>query len=624
MAQDTADVTAPAQRYRAESLTSPPVQLELQPVQLGAYQVHERLGTGGQACVYRACRIGDRDAGDVALKRLHPHLSNDQAAIQSFCREAHIAYLIDHPVIRRVYALCRTPGELFMTMEYVAGVSLYAVLKRASEQSARLPVPGILAVLHRLCGALHYAHELVDEHGAPARFVHRDISPSNLIVSASGRLKLIDLGVASTQIGDHETNPGLVKGKYGYMAPEVLLNTPFDRRADVFSAGVVAWELLTLRRLFPVRNPPIDLERVRNRELEPPSRYNPFCPPAIDAIVMRALAADPAVRWPTCAAMADALQVVATRLGASLTDAAIAELVDARDGSRPGGRSRFARGTTPALHPPQVAIDGATTATAPVAPAAQMAMRWHGAIVAGGVGGVLASLVTVAVAGVLGWPTAPGAPAAPAIATATPATAPAATAPATAGSAAAAPPAGPTPPPAPRAAMAMASLPVAATVPPAPAPALPSPADQARADAASPAAQPATTTWAVPPVEASPRALPDARAPLEVRAGDVTRIGGPWPRSRSGEYPYRARLCVDAHGAVYSVIVREGPKRLETRIAHAVLRWRYQPYRVAGAPHPVCFELDSVVAKIEREALRAPTPGAAHVATRPTARPRSS
>ncbi|MCB9562016.1 MAG: protein kinase [Kofleriaceae bacterium] len=548
-----------------------------QPATLGAYRLYERLGAGGQACVYRARRLDDPDAGDVALKRLHPHLTDEPVAIASFGREAHIAYLLDHPVIRRVHALCREPGELFMTMEYVDGVSLTTVLKRAYAARRRLPLAGILALLERLCGALHYAHQLVDEHGRPAGFVHRDVSPSNVMVSSTGRVKLIDLGVARTVATGHETNSGLIKGKYGYMAPEILWSSPFDRRADVFSLGVLAWELITRCKLYPVRNPPVDVQQVRARPLEAPSRRDPQCPVALDAVVLRALAADPADRWPTCAAMAEAVRAVARQRGDVLDDAAVAELSgfadDPEDVRRAGvaplgtpvrsptpPRTRLARGTPPevpaarTLPPVPMPVPWAAPPTvATPRPATRHARRWllHGAI-----GGSLATLLVAGLAGLAVSRVGRDA------------------------AAAAAP----------------VSVPVAVLVPMLVATAVPMPVGvpmpvPVAVDPPAPAA----------PAPAAPADVPSPLAgALEVAASAVRRLDGPWPRSRSAAYPYRARLCVDRDGAVVTVDIVDGPERLAGRISHALRRWRYRPYHDDTGVHPVCFEIASHVQKMAR------------------------
>ncbi len=363
----------------------PRPQLEPPPAVLGAYRLFECLGTGGYASVYRARRITDSDTCDVALKRLHPHLMSDVDAVRAFGREARLAVLLDHPTIRRVYSLVREPGALFMTMEYVEGVTLFDLLRRASAERRRFPLAAILTLLHRLCDALHYAHERVDELGVRAGFVHRDISPSNLMIAPRGRLKLIDLGVATTQLDDQgpRGRPLKVQGKFGYMAPEVLLRAPYDRRADVFSVGVVAWELLTLCRLYPVSKPPVDVELVRSRPVAAPSTFDRRCPADLDAIVLRALDRDPRARWPSCAAMADALTRLALGLGEAITDTAVAPLVE-----EPAAPPRLARGTSP----PSAA------AVPPTAERVIAVPRRCGRVLAAG--GVAGSLATLLVAGI--------------------------------------------------------------------------------------------------------------------------------------------------------------------------------------------------------------------------------
>jgi serine/threonine protein kinase len=480
---------------------------ESRPAELGPYRLHERLGAGGLACVYRARRVGDPDACDVALKRLHPHLGGDAVAVASFIKEARIAHLLDHPVIRRVFSLRRERDELFMTMEYVDGGSLHGVLKRASVERRRFPLRGVLAVLHRICGALHYAHELVDESGAPAGFVHRDVSQSNLILSTSGQLKVIDMGVARLRTGELATNSGLIKGKLGYMALEVMANEPFDRRADVFSIGVVAWELLTQRKLFRVCDPPDDIDRIRARPVEPPSRRNPSCPPELDAIVLRALATGPADRWETCSAMAKALQDVATQLDEPLSDGAPIELGDVFEDPtvdcpppRSVLRPRLARGTTAAS-----VVSPATPAVSAPAVVNRRRTRCRRSFAIGAVVGSLVAIIGCAV---------------------------------------------------------LAAV-------------------------------------ARPSIEAAPVAAPAWAGPLSVGEPDVTRLDGPWPRSRSSSSRYRARVCIDVGGAVTSVAVLEGPERLEARITRALLRWRYLPYARGGVVWPVCFHVESRVQKMD-------------------------
>ena len=534
---------------------SAPVRVEAPPNQLGRYRLHERVGVGGQAAVYRARRLDEPDGKDVAIKRLHPHLLDDPESVQGFSREARIAYLVDHPVIRRALALCRQPDELFMVMEYVDGVTLTELLRRAAASERCLPLAGVLTVLDRVCDALAYAHELVDERGASAGLVHRDVSPSNVLVTTAGRVKLIDLGVARSESAEHATSSGLVKGKYGYMAPEVLAGAPFDRRADVFSLGVLAWELVTVRKLFPINQHAFDLDRVRARPIAPPSHTNPACPAALDAVILRALATDPAARWPSCAAMAAELRAIARRLGESLHDHAVARMVSLRERlpTHPiaHGRARLARGTPavtgvraidlPLAPPPDelAAPAEAPPASIAPAPAAVVPARSCRKVVLLGAGLGAA----VAIAAVLLTARAPDA----ALATAPDAT-----------------------PPRP-AAVADATV-------------IALPVD------AAPLVDMAPVVDAAPPVDAALTAPAISGSP-RVDAAVVTRLTGAPPRSHSSSAPYVATVCIDEAGAVTSVDVHAAPERLKPRIARALGRWRYQPYRDGSGPRPVCFDV---------------------------------
>ena len=549
---------------------SAPVRVEPPPNQLGHYRLHERVGVGGQAAVYRARRLDDPDGRDVALKRLHPHLIDDPGSVQGFSREARIAYLLDHPVIRRVLALHRQPAELFMVMEYVDGLSVTDLLRRAAASERCLPLAGVLTVLDRVCDALAYAHELVDERGASAGLVHRDVSPSNVLVTSAGRVKLIDLGVARSESAEHATSSGLIKGKYGYMAPEVMQGAPFDRRADVFSVGVLAWELVTIRKLFPVNQHAFDLDRVRARPIAPPSQLNPACPAALDAVILRALATAPAERWPSCAAMAAALRDVARRLGEPLHDHTVAHMVNVREGlpthPTPRDRPRLARGT-----PAVVATDEAAArapAPAPVAITASPPPPPRSCRRLVLIGGAIGAAAT-AIAAVVMIARAPDPALTPPDATVARAAAPPALPDATVVAIAVAAPPPDAAPPLERAPV-DAGSPDAAPLDAGPLDA--GPLDAGPADAASP----------------SPPSLPTVD---RVDAAVLTRLRGRPPRSRSSTSPYVATVCIDATGAVTAVDVQAAPERLKPRIAHALGRWRYQPYRDGAGARPVCFDV---------------------------------
>jgi serine/threonine-protein kinase len=248
----------------------------------------------------------------VALKRLLPHMAEDDALVSSFVREAKLTSLLRHSRIAQTYNLGKVDETYFIAMEYVEGTNLNKILHRANKLGAPVPLEVVFSILGELCDGLNYAHTRRDNEGEALGLIHRDVSPSNVLVETkSGHVKLIDFGIAKMQSREHLTEAGVIKGKYGYMSPETVLGHPLDARSDVFSLGIVAHELLTLRRLFRGKTQLETLTQVRNAEVIPPSTYCPTCPPGLEDVVMQALSLDPNDRWPSMAAMRDALAAAA-------------------------------------------------------------------------------------------------------------------------------------------------------------------------------------------------------------------------------------------------------------------------------------------------------------------------
>jgi serine/threonine protein kinase len=277
----------------------------------GPFQIHECLGTGGMAFVHRASiDLGADVRRDVALKRLLPQLADDNQVVQDFIREAKLSAQLQHPNIVKIVELGQVEREYFIAMELISGAPLMKIMRKAHLAGKPAPIGVVLALLMELCDALDYAHSGSDDYGEPLGIVHRDLSPSNLIVTDDGHVKLIDFGVAKAIAGKFITNTGLVKGKLGYMSVEALAMTPLDHRADLWAAGVIAWELLTARRLFKGAG---DLETIRKVRTEPvprPSSLNKACPGGLDALVLKALARSRDERWTSAAEMRAALELV--------------------------------------------------------------------------------------------------------------------------------------------------------------------------------------------------------------------------------------------------------------------------------------------------------------------------
>jgi serine/threonine protein kinase len=245
------------------------------------------------------------------VKRILPHLSEEPTFIKMFVEEAKLSARLNHPNIVQIFELGSVEGEYFISMEYIRGHDLSETM-RAIWKRLGPPRPELVAYVGReACRALAYAHSLTDDSGRPLGMIHRDVSPSNIMLSYEGGVKLLDFGIAKA-LGEapETTKSGTMKGKYAYMAPEQTEGDDVDSRIDIFSCGIVLHEVLTGRRLFKGNNDIQTIERVRRCEVPPPSFQNPMCPPELDNIVLKALARNRDDRFATAAEMADALDDV--------------------------------------------------------------------------------------------------------------------------------------------------------------------------------------------------------------------------------------------------------------------------------------------------------------------------
>src|SRR5262245_22710632 len=274
----------------------------------GPYLVYERLGVGGMATVHRALERGiEGFERMVALKRLLPHLAEDANFIKSFVREAKLATLLNHVNIVQIYELGRVGTEYFISMEYIDGRDIRRILRHARKVTGPPPIHVTVGLLLQLCEALDYAHTKVDDEGHALGLVHRDVSPSNLLITKAGHLKVIDFGIAKAQSSQLRTQTGRVKGKLAYMAPEAIAGKDLDARSDLFAMGVIAHELLTARPLFASKNEYQTLLKVQRGDIMPPSTFNQACPAELDAIVLKTLSRDPDERYRDAGQLRDQL-----------------------------------------------------------------------------------------------------------------------------------------------------------------------------------------------------------------------------------------------------------------------------------------------------------------------------
>ncbi|WP_437821174.1 serine/threonine-protein kinase [Sorangium sp. So ce1078] len=280
-----------------------------QPRRIGRYLVYSPIASGGMASVHLGRLVGEAGfARTVAVKRLHPQLAEAPEIAESLRDEARIVARIQHPNVVATIDLLIADDEAFLVMDYVRGESLARLLRAARARGAPAPIPIVASIA---CGALHglhAAHEARSESGEPLGIVHRDVSPENVLVGVDGTARLLDFGIAKARGRLSTTRGGQLKGKLAYMSPEQILCADVTRRTDVFAAGVVLWEALAGQRLFDGGDEAALIGAVLERPIPPPSSLAAHVPPALDAIVLRALERNAEGRYPTARELAIAVE----------------------------------------------------------------------------------------------------------------------------------------------------------------------------------------------------------------------------------------------------------------------------------------------------------------------------
>ena len=298
---------------------------------VGRYRLRFEVASGGMATLYLATAEGSGASRRVvAIKRIHPHLEKEREFVEMFVDEARIASQLTHPNLCGVIDHGVAAGRHWMAMDYVMGEPLGAVASALSRQlqSEREVHEGTLIAARAIadaCEGLHAAHEACDVEGRPLNVVHRDVSPHNLLVGFDGVVRVIDFGIASADRRVHQTETGLVKGKFAYMSPEQMVGEPVDRRADVWSLGVVLWELLAGRKLFRRPTQTETIFAVTRDPVPSLAGERAGVDLELDAIVRKALARDVSMRWPTARAMGRALAKWLAQHGDAYGSAELAE-----------------------------------------------------------------------------------------------------------------------------------------------------------------------------------------------------------------------------------------------------------------------------------------------------------
>ena len=278
---------------------------------LGPYRIEKKLAVGGMAEIFLARHHGlEGLERAVILKRILPNLAGDPEFVTMFLDEARLMASLSHPNIAQVFDLGKTGRSYYLVMEYVRGPSLGALLLAAARESQLIPRKDSLAILLQVAQALHYIHGLTDELGRPLGIVHRDLNPANVMVSYDGAVKLIDFGIAKAARKVYETRTGVIKGTYGYIAPEQLSSQtgmPLDHRADVFALGILLYECCTGHHPFDASENPDLLERIIKASYKRPRDIVSDFPPDLDELIARSLSPDPDSRPASVAEMIEGI-----------------------------------------------------------------------------------------------------------------------------------------------------------------------------------------------------------------------------------------------------------------------------------------------------------------------------
>ncbi len=277
---------------------------KVSPQRFGKYVLLRRLALGGMAEIFKAKAAGAEGfEKDLVVKRILPHYSDDETFVQMFIDEARITAKLQHPNIVQIFDFAKEDDSYYIAMEYIEGKDLKDVLEQSLKQNDPLSVAQCVWIAIEVAKALQYAHSK-EERGQPLNIVHRDVTPSNIMLTYRGDVKLMDFGIAKATQRSTKTQAGAVKGKVAYMSPEQARGKLLDGRTDIFALGVVMWEMLTRTRLFLAESDFETLNNVLRMEAPPPSSINPDVPATLDPIIAKCIAKEPNQRWSSADALA--------------------------------------------------------------------------------------------------------------------------------------------------------------------------------------------------------------------------------------------------------------------------------------------------------------------------------
>jgi len=295
------------------------------PIRFGKYLLLEKIAVGGMAQLYRAKITGVQGFEKlVAIKMIHPHLSGEKELINAFIDEAKLAALLNHQNIVQIHDFGLMENSYFIAMEYLIGKDLRHIFYKMRRKYMPLSLENALYITSQICLGLDYAHKLTDFKGKPFHIIHRDISPQNILITYEGEVKIVDFGIAKAASLSSLTPAGVLKGKAAYMSPEQAEGEKIDHRSDIFSTGILLYELVTQRRMFTGDSLEI-LAKVRQAEFESPEFVMPGLPPKLYEILHKALAKEVNRRYQSCGEMLGDIEECMFELSWRPTDRGLAE-----------------------------------------------------------------------------------------------------------------------------------------------------------------------------------------------------------------------------------------------------------------------------------------------------------
>jgi serine/threonine protein kinase len=319
----------------------------------GSYQLIAKLATGGMAEIFLARPTGSTSRDVLVLKRILPHLAEDDHFVTMFRDEADLASKVSHKNICRVQALGEYAGTWFIAMEYLHGVPLSRMMTRLSRIGKMLDVRIVAGIIVQACEGLHAAHEARGPDAQPLGLVHRDVSPPNIMVCGDGAVKLLDFGIAKARGANSRTRTGTVKGKNAYMSPEQILGKELDRRSDVFALAVVMYEMLAIRRLFHRDSDFLTFKAITEEPIPDIRERRPELPPGMRAALLQAMARDVNGRFDTAQAFGNALRNAVATLGGPASPADLARLLVTDFGDEMAARDEILKAADEPAPPPR-------------------------------------------------------------------------------------------------------------------------------------------------------------------------------------------------------------------------------------------------------------------------------